>query len=170
MRVRRFSVLMLAVGAMTLSACAAPEQPAESTAPADPIEQYQDDWAAYMISCMKDAGFEVTTDGEGGVGADFIPTEQIDPYNAAEAQCLSTAPTQPPVDETMARALYQEQIATAECLEKEGVDTGDPPSEDSWVEDIIAGDQVWTAYGRVSTDPAADIPALLEVCPQPGSR
>lgn len=131
------------------------------------MEQYQDEWAAHMISCMEDAGFEVTTDGEGGVGTDFIPTEQVEPYNAAEAQCVSTAPAQPPVDESMARALYKAQITTAECLEEEGIDTGKPPSEDAWVEDLIAGEQVWTAYERVSTDPAADIPALLAICPQP---
>lgn len=133
-------------------------------------------WPAAQISCLAEAGFTAAPLAGGGytIPGD-IPAEQVDALDLASWNCEWMYPIDPrrndPLSQDKARALYRHLVdVTAPCIEGLGYAVPEPPSEDVWLSQYVAGEQRWdpvAALAAAGLDQDAFGEALEACPPQP---
>ena len=124
------------------------------------------------MTCLREAGWEVTYDPNTNTYGGSVPPEQQDAHIAAQEACnaefAAGNPLRPLTDADY-RTLYQQELVTRACLEKEGIPpVGAPISEQQYVDDYKAGRvPSWQAYKAVNLGTAEAMVQLEKKCPQP---
>ena len=108
--------------------------------------------------CLRDAGWSVQVDGEGGLSADFTP-EQRDAFMAAVQACrqqLGQAPPIPPLTQAEIRLTYDYWAHDLrDCLIGLGYTVSEPPTEEQFVDsyptctECIVEQGPWNPYSDV---------------------
>ncbi|QAY71407.1 hypothetical protein [Xylanimonas protaetiae] len=177
---RRFMSVLVATAAMCgVAACsggAAPETADVAwTEPGWMAEKRQSEevYAEAMSSCLKDAGWDVEASADG--------TYRFDDQSEAAARAFSEVMTAcgdkhgergiPSREDAV--VWYSHALDTAACLEDAGYEVTDPPSEETYVEDVLErSPDTWVPFQDVidSADFAndAEYQALYARCTQDG--
>lgn len=114
-----------------------------------------------LQSCMDDEGWNVTIDDRGGI-VDMIPRDQMDAISAALDECYDTAgyDVSASAIKTLTRddyiSWYQANLDTRDCLVAQGYDISEPPSQDAWVDKMLADTERSSTTGDVSHVPSWD--------------
>ncbi|WP_162182060.1 hypothetical protein [Arthrobacter sp. PAMC 25486] len=115
--------------------------------------------AHLQVSCMKDKGFTVLPDSQGGVkfGNEQVPEDQLDLAYQGIRDCYDELGfnDEPEITEAQRHKLYVLNIEAAKCLEALDifgdikVQVADAPSEQSFVEsfDAPGENQPWSPWG-----------------------
>lgn len=144
-----------------------------------PLEQAQQ-----VVACVKDKGFTVHADTQGGVGfqgGKDVPEDQSDLALAAIEDCRNELGQgendQVPATAEQLAKLYQLNLETKTCLEGKGFTIVEPPSEQTFVETFHnpgPDTPPWSPWGLETlkqmppTQDATD--AIRTACPDPLSR
>ncbi|MFB8188269.1 hypothetical protein ACFC14_03025 [Microbacterium sp. NPDC055988] len=169
-----FVTAIIAASALLLGGCAGSAP--EPHATAESVDLGIDpEFGSTMAACMVDRGWDADVTGDGGVLSD-VPEGQEEPYDADLAECekengLDTIA--PALTEPELRLLYLMELDTAECIRVQGLDPGNPPSEQTFVDSALADGNAWDPYAEVYTTSNSQVTedeyfALLEKCPRPG--
>ncbi|MFJ4036920.1 hypothetical protein ACIPVB_02450 [Microbacterium sp. NPDC090007] len=164
----RIAAVVLLFAAATLSGCAA-----EDVGPIDyqagQLSGTDPNFAEAMAECLGDAGWEVEVMADNSIQA-TLDGSQASAYRVAEEACKSDLnyDESPVLSEEQNKALYRGLLQLSRCLEDEGYDAGDKPSEQAFLDG-----EVFDPYGHLR-DPArvghideATYGALLTKCPRP---
>jgi len=167
---RRALVSGLAAGGLLvllLAGCTQSPEPTASTPEPTRLSMSVAGDLTYL--CLRDRGWEVDIDWDGGILSDStkIPAAQLDLYLADEKDCLQTAWSSLKIDDAEKDRLYAAELATKECLENEGHEIPEPPSEQVYLDSYDAGP--WMAWSYVDVRPLSEdeFKALNMKCPQP---
>lgn len=162
----RIAARSLLVGAL-VTACTAANQgpgsplPNATVAGASSIQDRVDERQALQLQCLEEAGFPSSPAPMGGVRT-RVPPGQEAAFDRASTRCLDEALAQVPYIELSTADQYARLLHMAECLEGEGFDIPEVPSEATWVD----GGKVWHPYGFVAGVPQEVWFQLNETCPQ----
>jgi len=122
--------------------------------------------------CLVDKGWPVTISWDGGVDitSDDVPAGQEERYDQdAEACWAPLEEMTRDLSQEGIEELYEEELATRECLIAEGYQVDDPPSKQRFLDSYP--DERWMAYGASDVTRAmADEEswrAINETCRQP---
>jgi hypothetical protein len=117
-----------------------------------------------LLRCMQQKGWDVSMGRGGGVTAE-LPSEQIDQYDAAQAECGFDVADGGDVvlTDEMLNDGYALQVDTFDCLREEGYDVlSDPPTLQAYIDRRGS----WTPYGELPAMPEDEWIQIQEVCPQ----
>lgn len=159
--------------AVLLVGCSTPAEPAPGPMPAAGGDELSLSAAANQVyECITDRGWEVKLLWDGGIEAssDTIPEAQVDLFNADSAECWAEVDNRiAAMSDDEVAAVYKLELTTRECLIAQGLEVGDAPSEQQYVDSFFGSR--WSAYGdsdvvRLMSDDQAwrDINVA---CPQP---
>jgi hypothetical protein len=184
---RRSALIAVAVAVMAATACSPDStepddggtspSPLEEESPEDSslraqLERAELAYEAYFY-CMVDRGWELTRLGDrwiDGSESGGIPEEQLDAYHADDEECgqqsgradLGT----PSVSAEEAALLYDLLLEVAVCVRDLGYQVPDPPSKQSFVDDLVAYPiPAWHPH-NASTAPE-DRQRIMTQCPVP---
>ena len=117
--------------------------------------------AELIVACIRERGFRAEVSE--GIGVMLYFDGQEEAANQALDECSDDVdaryPDPPPLSD---REHYDALLASAECLEAEGVTVSEPPTFATWVDSGHA----WTPFSDIGLD--EDFWALHRKCPQPG--
>lgn len=125
------------------------------------------------VRCLREAGWDATLDTDFSITGRVPPSQRTafeGDLSSCESQYEDEFPR--PVLTTLdLRKMYDRELATVKCLEKQGVPpASDPISEQQYIEEMQRqGFTSWRAYDAVPREAAADFAKLEKACPQPGS-
>ena len=133
------------------------------------IAQSPYDWTRNMSQCLQEKGWDVAVTPDGAIHMD-LPQEQGAPYDEDDKTCeehfgYDVAPVYTDDD---VREIYAKVVATAECIAEQGYDPGDPPSEQTFVEQVQSDTGGWDPYSdlyphRMGVEEYYE---LIEKCPR----
>ena len=160
----------IAATALTMAGCTPGDGGPEWTTTSEALSLSPRADQAYR--CLLDKGWGVTICWDGGVDitSDEVPPDQEERYDRDAEECWA------PLDEMIVNlpeegvaALYEDELATRECLIAEGYQVDEPPSLQHFMDSFPDG--WWMAYG------ASDVTrvmakedvwrAINETCRQP---
>lgn len=123
-----------------------------------------------MFTCLKAKGWPVRVSDDGlSVELAGIPADQADRYNADVVECKKNEPTPTPLSqqpEQWWKDWYQGELATNQCLAREGVAVVEAPSFQAFKEGHLNGNG-WIAWEAVDPGIGQDkYQALAKACPQ----
>ena len=117
--------------------------------------------AELIVACIRERGFRAEVSE--GIGIHLYYDGQEEAANQAHAECSDDVdaryPDPPPLSD---REYYDALLASAECLEAEGVTVSEPPTFATWVD----SGRMWSPFLDIGLD--EDFWALHRKCPQPG--
>ncbi|GBE21821.1 hypothetical protein BMS3Bbin01_01173 [bacterium BMS3Bbin01] len=116
-----------------------------------------------IVECVRDQGFAVTLDPDGGIGYASVPPEQNQLADAAYYACKAGlhVPKPEPLTMEQLEKMYAYVVALVGCLESQGYSVADPPSLDAYIDS--RGD--WNPYTGLSVGLDVWVP-LNRACPQ----
>lgn len=175
--------LLIGVGAGVLAVVACAPSPSVSpsveplASPRSPVSARpsplaftgtMDEYIAAVAGCLRDGGWNVRTDGAGGLSAD-IPAEQRPAFLAARESCGATLGEPPPVaplSEVEIRARYAYLLEARGCLIDLGYTIGEPPTLDHFLESYTSGP--WSPFNDLAgqTTSQAEWDKANQSCPQ----
>lgn len=123
---------------------------------------------AALKQCLVARGWEVTVE-DGGVIGPELPKDQVSAYEADHQECGDTAGVfdPPTVREEEAKASYAQHLDLADCVAEAGFPVDPPPSEEAFVEALVRGEILWTAYSAVMrAGDGQQLDAMLKACPE----
>ncbi|WP_181149800.1 hypothetical protein [Arthrobacter sp. MYb227] len=128
----------------------------------------EEEWANVKAKCLTDLGFPSTVESDGSV-----QTLSVSDQDEALAEASYTCSIQYPKDLRYAQAFTRTQLRIIyayfrdeliPCLQNLGLETGQQPSEETYVEGIVTGTAEWTPYDDANID-AIDVKARESDCP-----
>jgi hypothetical protein len=125
-----------------------------------------DEYIAAVASCLRDAGWNVKTDGVGGFSAD-ITAEQRPAFLAARESCgaaLGEPPPLAPASEAEIRARYAYLLEARDCLIDLGYTIGEPPTLELFLESYTSGP--WSPFNDLAPTSQAEWDQVNQACPQ----
>ena len=132
--------------------------------PGTPRQQLEADLFA---DCLADKGFKPVHDGI-AVGV-RVPDEQRAVYEEAVAECGEFAESRlPPLEVLTGEPYYDALTEVASCLTGLGYTVSDPPTLDTFLDSLSAGEPPWNPYLDLPFNllSAAEWAKINEVCPQ----
>lgn len=147
-----------AAGSGTSSHASAPDSE-------EPDQQLDgDEYMAKMAQCLRDQGWVINLNSEGGISYSF-PADQVDQFRSAEQVCLKIYGNGVPVaDERFAADLFDRLVVIAKCVRDAGFDVDDPPSKAAFVEKLITHPiPVWHPYYKAAE--GGQLSAVERACP-----
>lgn len=128
----------------------------------------QDEWSEAQAACMQESGFEATAGPDGGLAFESVGEDQVDAKEQAYSVCLIQYPVDPmqygdlPSDE-IAR-LYDHYVNTSmPCIEALGHSVPEPPTKETWIDQYMNGNQIWSPYDPLnSLGPIANVEELQD--------
>lgn len=123
-----------------------------------------------LVECMKDAGWDVERSWQGGVETDEIPASQQTAYQAANDKCSKSsgwAAANGNLAESQVRELYAQEVASHECLLAAGIDSAEPPSEQTYLDTFHTKDQYVAFLPGFDSLGQAQMQAAVRKCPPP---
>ena len=178
-RLARVAVVVASV--LTVVACAPSPSPSPSVeplaSPSSPVSARpsplaftgtMDEYIAAVTSCLRDAGWNLRTDGVGGLSAD-ITAEQRPAFLAANKSCqarLGEPPPVAPASEAEIRARYAYLLEARDCLSNLGYTMGEPPTLELFLESYTSGP--WSPFNDLAdqTTSQAQWDQANQACPQ----
>jgi hypothetical protein len=149
----------LSWGILVLAACTTQPTPASQSAvtatPGTTVTATQsvveitaepDAYIGRLAECLREAGWNVQVDSQGGLSA-HISADQRAAFMAARETCTAKAgppPTSAPVSEADIRLRYDYLVRARECLLALGFALREPPSFEQFLDDYATGP--WTPY------------------------
>jgi hypothetical protein len=124
--------------------------------------------------CLKDKGWDVTIDWDGGVGAssETIPDAQKQLYLNDATECGQLVDDlQVNLTDAEKSTIYQAELRERDCLADLGYSVDEAPSLQTYLDTYST--EMWTAFGNSSAVTAAqgmsrkDFKKLSLACPQP---
>lgn len=172
-------LLGVAAGVLAVVACAPSPSPSvePTVSPTSPVSAgpspfaftgSTEEYIAAVASCLRDAGWNVETDGSVGFSAD-ITGEQRPAFLAARSACGATlgepAPVAP-LSEADRRARYAYLLEARDCLINLGYTIGEPPTLDHFLDSYASGP--WTPFSDLAdqTTSQAEWDQANRSCPQ----
>jgi len=123
-----------------------------------------------LVECMKDAGWDVARSWQGGIESDTIPADQQSAYQAANDKCSKTsgwADANGDLTEAQVRELYTQEVASHECLVADGVDSAEPPSEQTYMDTFHTKKQYFAFLPGFDSLGQSEMQAAVRKCPPP---
>lgn len=173
LKVMSATALCLGLG-LTIAACGG-----ESAAPVEyepgELSGTDPDYATKMADCLKESGWEVEVVPGGSFTIDFAGEDQeaqIEAYEAAREACSDDLGYDEPLEELSdsdRKRLYDGLVSLAECLQAEGYEIRDIPSEQAYLDETGVFDPYGELRdpGRVGSLSDEEYSDLLKVCPEP---
>jgi hypothetical protein len=162
---RRLRTLLLVVAvAVTSSGCSADDESPEPAGPASRSPSAER-WAA----CLRDRGWDVEVSWDGGIYAEY-KDEQAEQYRADLEECrleVGFSKEGEPMTEERAKKFYDKWLVIADCVRDLGFDVDDPPSEQAFVEAMIAHEFIWDPITHV---PAGSHERVARACDYDGTE
>ena len=171
----------VAAGVLAVVACAPSPSPSPSVEPpvilTSPVSGppsplvftgSMDEYIAAVASCLRDGGWNVKTDGVGGLSAD-ITAEQRPAFMAAREACGETIgepPPRAPASEAEIRARYAYLLDARDCLIELGYTIGAPATLDHFLDSYASGP--WSPFSDLAdqTTSPAEWDQANQACPQ----
>lgn len=155
--------ITLFLGVLLLAGC-------QATKTQTGLQGQQVDWAANMKSCLAEYGWEIETRPDGGVTVS-IPEAQKEPYNRDFDECENRLGYDVPVtySESQLREIYAKVVEVTECIRVQGHEPGQPPSEQTFIDQVQTGQGGWDPYSDIyGPDGLSEKQyfELLEQCPR----
>jgi len=151
---RRGPVLLL-LAAGLLSACG----PAGATPTDAPDEKTVNpvEYVARNAQCLRAGGARVTQNNPVELAIEPGPGMSGEALRALVADCKAQAgpPPQRRTDRETALRVYQKYLEVRDCLEAEGYQTIEPPSQETFVEQFASGSGEWHPYNGLETQYAS---------------
>lgn len=128
-------------------------------------------WNKRMADCLGEAGYEIDMLGDGRLGYQLIgdfTSDQYDAYLKESDACAEKFPFPGPSSLTPKEweRLYVATVRQANCFGQHGVDVGDPPSMQTWID---SGGGAWSPMSYLpDTFEFNDKLTLMTACPSPG--
>lgn len=117
---------------------------------------------AAVASCLREAGWNVKTDGSADITAEQRPA-----FMAAREACGATlgelAPVAP-LSEAEIRARYAYLLEARDCLIELGYTIGAPPTLDRFLDSYMSAP--WTPFSDFETTSQAEWDQVNQACPQ----
>ena len=153
--------------AFVLVGCGSPSQPVPSPSPPEPLSASPLGDLLYL--CLKDLGWDVTIDWDGGVMADSrtIPIEQKPLFDEDTTECFAKIDAVKVIDDVEKERLYNAELGTRECLIEHGHDVPLAPTLQAYIDTYDTA--LWATWSYVdlrNMDESA-YRLLNESCPQP---
>ncbi len=147
---------------------AGPTSSAVSARPSPPGFTTLADYISAVAACLRDAGWNVKTDGLGGLSAD-ITAGQRPAFLAARETCRATLGDPPavvPASEAEIRARYAYFLDARDCLTALGYTIGEPPTIERFIESYTSGP--WSPFNDLAgqTTSQAEWDRANQACPQ----
>lgn len=160
---------------IALASCAptgqAQQKGGADSSPSTGVEGQADPSVVALAECLRDKGWSVVIH-DGGVGPTSLPSDQVETYSADMNSCM--AEFEAGVDKSPPRAdqlkdLYRSELATRDCLARNGYSSATAPSSESAYVAAVAAGAVppWSAYGAVGQISLNEFRRLERLCPQP---
>lgn len=133
-------------------------------AQADYAQAYAD-WAQAYVDCARRFGTDAFVNEAGSIVS--AVAEGRPQRDGLDAECLEEVgepPSAPPATKVFLSGYYQLLVEQGECLRSKGFDVGDPPTQETWVENY-SGDS-WDPVSDVLRA-GGDVFEALRACPQP---
>ena len=175
-RARRL-LIGVAAGVLAVVACAPSPSPSPSveplSGPSSPIRAgaspiaftgSAEEYIAAVASCLRDAGWNVETDGSADITAEQRPA-----FMAARESCgatLGELPPSAPLSEAEIRARYAYLLEARDCLIELGYTIGAPATLDHFLDSYATGP--WTPFNDLAdqTTSQAEWEQANQACPQ----
>ena len=123
-----------------------------------------------LRECLKAAGWDPVFDS-GVLMGPSLPKEQAPLYEADQARCAEETHFFDPMTAEDYRRIYPLEVASHQCLLDHGYESTDPPSEQQFIDDWLAGSpdsEPYEAIGRVfHAGDINDFRAATQACPPP---
>lgn len=158
------TLLLAAALAVASSGCSANNESPEPAGPASQSPSVDD-----VAACLRDRGWEVEVTWDDGIQAVYAE-EQAEQYRADMEECRLAAgfpKDPPPMTEERAKKFYDKWLGIAECVRDLGFDIDDPPSEQAFVEALVAHDFIWDPITHV---PAGSYERVARECDYDGTE
>lgn len=129
-------ILLSAVSSLTSCAKGDREAPSKDEAALSSMRENEANYAPSMKACLKEKGFEVSILPDGGIESKVAP-EQQEAFLSARQECLDElgyGGPPPSLDPGVLILIYEERIATRECLADEGYSMAEPPTQETFVD------------------------------------
>lgn len=135
------------------------------------------EWVNKLVTCLQADGWDVRVAPTGDGIIPKVPKAQQVPYEAAKRRCmkkLGDPPGSGDLSEAELKALYAWGNQTVACLREHGWPAEDPPSYETYVEQVTHAHEylkehgtLWGAMSRVVEDPSLVkiIETIQETCP-----
>jgi hypothetical protein len=125
--------------------------------------------ATDLVSCLIAQGWDVTANPDGSYLA-AVPSDQMDRFQADEAECIEMFRFDEPVTQTQAETFFDALLDAAECVRELGYHVDDPPSRRFAVEEIQKPiiDLGWDPYEQPKfTASHEEMNEVYLTCPPP---
>lgn len=101
---------------------------------------------------MSEKGWDASVEPDNRWSVSGIPDDQLDREEADSAACeaqfgYDQAP--PPITREEAEATYVEMLDVATCVRNLGFPVSDPPSEQTYVDDLVSNRFPWNPYDAI---------------------
>ncbi len=180
----RITCVIVALG-FTAAGCSEPDgetdvasEPTQTSGvlvdvPDDDYPVFEGDFLEYfyaLAECLERAGWSaaMVDPDEPSLRLPTVPAEQEEALVQAREDCeleIGVPRVEPPTESEI-RAFYRALLETKACLETEGYDISEPPSEDAFVESYDTGP--WSPYLDIPDVSETEWERLNRECPQPG--
>ncbi len=172
-RIAGRSATIMAILAITLSACASIQGPDWSSEYQDLSPDILQESAQKIVDCLTDAGFPgYTATWDGGVVSPEITPEQGELHREARTKCANQVggplASHPPLDVDQLTKLYNLEVQAYQCLTGLGYSLDSPPSLQKYL-DGQGTAEVWGAWKQMTSQLAgeADFRKASHECPDP---
>jgi hypothetical protein len=125
-----------------------------------------------LVACLQDAGWDVQVQWGGTVSGPEMDPSQLDSFNAASDECAESSGWSRANDwgswtDAQITALYEQEVATHECLVGLGFDSAVPPSEQAYLDTFHSADQYYAFNPGAAGLRHLDFPRFFGPCPPP---
>ena len=118
--------------------------------------------------CMEAQGLVVEYDGRGGLMSETQTAEQGDLWTSLYGECGEAAGLFDPLTESELGELYRLELENHACLREHGYPSGEPPTEQSFIDRWLAGDEPYQSIAIVADHPDPEVFFdATQLCPAP---
>lgn len=130
------------------------------------------DWLTGVVGCLRQEGWQARlTVDHTGIADESVPPSRQAAYQAASDRCEQAAGAPPnavPMTAEHAASIYRRLLAVRTCLSDHGYTTSEPPAQQEFVQNYLAGTPPWSPYLDVPQDVQGQAwTDLNRACPQP---
>lgn len=150
--------------AIALAGCGSNEPAVQAEEPQPEAQQME------VVNCLTDLGYDVTALDDGGVEVQLSSSQPAEQYQSDFADCQATVGLETevaPLTTEQLQDVYAQTRSTAECLEGEGYEMPDLPSEQYFVDNYYPDPYVPFAFLPQDSITQEEIDRLMIECPQP---
>lgn len=128
------------------------------------------EWPQAQASCLSGSGFSFAVSGGGIEVVGEVPPQQANALNLAVYRCGAMYPADPrtqiPLPRVRAELQYHYWADTvAPCVRAQGIDPGDAPSLEVWVDEYYVNPPAWDPFDAAAGS-EEQLDLLYDACPR----